>query len=258
MNPGTESRPQGLADDIGALHALVHRYEGELGERDAVIAEHEASIAERDAMIEHLQEQVRLLLAQRFAPSSERIPEGQLGLFNEAEASAGEEPESAPGTEVGAHRRAKPKRAPLPESLPRIDIEHELDEHERVCPHHGVELERFGEVVSEQLDIIPAKVQVLRHVRGKYRCPECEGHLRTAPMPAQPLAKSIASLGCWPTSPRGSTPMHCRCIASASSFGASGWSCRVPPWRGGWWGRARWWCRWSTYCVTSWWTGPTC
>ena len=38
MNPGTESRPQGLAEDIGALHALVHRYEGELGERDAVIA----------------------------------------------------------------------------------------------------------------------------------------------------------------------------------------------------------------------------
>ena len=188
VNAGTESRPRGLPEDIGALHALVHRYEGELGERDAVIAEHEATI-------ERLQEQVRLLLAQRFAPSSERIPDGQLGLFNEAEASAGEEPESAPGTEVGAHRRARPKRAPLPESLPRIDIVHALPEDERICPHHGVELERFGEVVSEQLDIIPAKVQVLRHIRGKYRCPCCEGHLRTAPMPAQPLAKSFASPG---------------------------------------------------------------
>ena len=147
----------------------MRHYESELTERDAVIAQ-------RDAMIEHLQEQVRLLLARRFAPSSEKIPDGQLGLFNEAEATAAEEPESAPATEVGAHRRGTPKRAPIPQALPRIDIEHRLPEDERTCPHHGVELERFGEVVSEQLDIIPMQVRVLRHVRGKYRCPCCEGH----------------------------------------------------------------------------------
>ena len=82
-------------------------------------------------------------------------------------------------------RRGTPKRAPIPEALPRIDIEHRLPEDERTCPHHGVELERFGEVVSEQLDIIPMQVRVLRHIRGKFRCPCCEGHLRTAPMPAQ-------------------------------------------------------------------------
>ena len=184
------SHPQQvLPEDIDSLHALVHHYESEVSERDAVIAQHEA-------MIEHLQEQVRLLLARRFAPSSEKIPDGQLGLFNEAEASAAEEEsESVPGTAVGAHRRATPKRAPLPQCLPRIDIEHPLPESERTCAHHGVELERFGEVVSEQLDIIPAQVRVLRHVRGKYRCPCCEGYLRTAPMPAQPLPKSLASPG---------------------------------------------------------------
>ena len=58
-----------------------------------------------------------------------------------------------------------------------------------------MELERFAEVVSEQLDIIPMQVRVLRHIRGKYRCPCCEGHLRTAPMPAQPVPKSLASPG---------------------------------------------------------------
>ena len=189
--------PAPANENLAALHARVCRYASELAERDAVIANHEASIAERDAMIEHLQEQVRLLLAKRFAPSSEKMPDGQLGLFNEAEASAAEhEPtESEPGTEVAAHRRGRPKRAPLPAHLPRVDIEHRLAESERTCPHHGVELERFGEVVSEQLDIIPAQVRVLRHVRGKYRCPSCEGHLRTAAMPAQPLAKSFASPG---------------------------------------------------------------
>ena len=185
MSTPYESAP---SEEFAALHAQVRHYQCELTERDAVIAKHEA-------MIEHLQEQVRLLLAQRFAPSSEKIPDGQLGLFNEAEATAGEEPESAPATEVGAHRRGTPKRAPIPEALPRIDIEHRLPEDERTCPHHGVELERFAEVVSEQLDIIPMQVRVLRHVRGKYRCPCCEGHLRTATMPAQPVPKSLASPG---------------------------------------------------------------
>ena len=141
------------SEEVAALHAQVRHYESELTERDTVIAEHQAGLAQRDAMIEHLQEQVRLLLARRFAPSSEKIPDGQLGLFNEAEATEAEEPESAPATEVGAHRRGTPKRAPIPEALPRIDIEHRLPEDERTCPHHGVELERFGEVVSEQLDI---------------------------------------------------------------------------------------------------------
>ena len=36
---------------------------------------------------------------------------------------------------------------------------------------------------------------MLRHIRGKYCCPRCEGHLRTAAMSAQPLANSFASPG---------------------------------------------------------------
>ena len=64
------------SEEVAALHAQVRHYESELTERDTVIAEHQAVIAQRDAMIEHLQEQVRLLVARRFAPSSEKIPEG--------------------------------------------------------------------------------------------------------------------------------------------------------------------------------------
>ena len=175
------SSSSAVSDELASLHARVRHYESE--------------ILKRDAMIEQLQEQVRLLLAKRFAASSEKLPDGQLGLFNEAEATAAEEPQSDCATEVAAHRHARAKRAPLPEALERVDIEHRLEDSERTCPHHGVELERFGEVVSEQLDIVPAKMRVLRHIRGKYRCPSCEGHLRTAAMPAQPLPKSFASPG---------------------------------------------------------------
>ena len=189
-------------EELASLQARVQQFESQIVERDALleqraatIARHEATIEQRDARIEQLQEQVRLLLARRFGASSEKLPDGQLGLFNEAEVAAGEEPEADAGTEVAAHRRARPVRAPLPDTLERVDIEHELAQSERTCPHHGVELERIGEVVSEQLDIVPAKVRVLRHIRGKYRCASCEGHLRTAALPAQPLPKSFASPG---------------------------------------------------------------
>ena len=89
---------QALPHDVGSLHALVRRYESEL--------------TERDARIEHLQAQVRLLLARHFAPSSEKLPDGQLGLFNEAEASAAQEPESprAPRSPpIGAPHRSAPR-----------------------------------------------------------------------------------------------------------------------------------------------------
>ena len=198
----TSSASPAPFEELASLRARVQQFESQLVERDALleqraatIARHQATIEQRDARIEQLQEQVRLLLARRFGASSEKLPDGQLGLFNEAEAEAGEEPEADAGTEVAAHRRARPVRAPLPDTLERVDIEHELADSERTCPHHGVELERFGEVVSEQLDIVPAKVRVLRHIRGKYRCPSCEGHLRTAALPAQPLPKSFASPG---------------------------------------------------------------
>lgn len=180
-----------LPEDVEALKALVR----------TMAAEHARTLAARDATIESLTARVRELLARRFGPSSERVAEGQLGLFNEAEAVAQEAGEAdtadeAPDTvEVPAHTRRRGKRAPLPEHLPRVDVVHELPEAERVCPHDGGVLEPFAEEVSEQLDIVPAKVQVLRHRRAKYRCACCGEHLVTAPLPAQPVPKSQASPG---------------------------------------------------------------
>ena len=56
-------------------------------------------------------------------------------------------------------------------------------------------------MTSEQIDLIPARAQVLQHVRFKYACRSCEGTSHdgptvvTAEMPAQPLPKSNASPG---------------------------------------------------------------
>ncbi len=147
--------------------------------------------AEYQAEIERLKEQIWILLHRQFSPSSEAAP-GQHTLFDEAEVQSAVEPE----IEVPAHRRRKRAgRRALPESLPRVDIVHELAEEQRSCPHDGTRLEEIGEEVSEQLDYIPARLQVIRHVRKKYACRTCEAHVARAALPAQMIPKSLASAG---------------------------------------------------------------
>jgi transposase len=51
----------------------------------------------------------------------------------------------------------------------------------------------IGQDVSEQLDIVPMQVRVLRHIRKRYGCPGSIHAPITAPLPPQPLPKSNAS-----------------------------------------------------------------
>ena len=107
-------------------------------------------------------------------------------LFNEAELTAEAELDDGQGIEVKPHtRRAKNPRKPIPAHLPRVDVEHELDETERTC-HCGDTLQRIGEDINEQLSIIPRQYFVVRHIRGRYAC-VCKDCARSAAMPAHPL-----------------------------------------------------------------------
>jgi len=149
-----------------------------------------------------LEEQIRLLLHKRFGSNSEKYRAEQSDLFNEAEAycdDSAELDEAAPIESEAAAEVSPPAgasgqrgRKALPAELPRIDIIHDLPESLRQCSE-GHTLVVIGEDISEQLDIIPAKVQVLRHIRKKYACPCCQAGVKTAPMPAQPIPKSNAS-----------------------------------------------------------------
>ena len=183
-----------LPEDIDALKALVAQHR-------ATISAQEAELSAQQAELTALHEQLRLMLARRFGASSERAADAQLGLFNEAEqdAQAADDDEDPPVEpeilEVPAHTRKRPTRKPLSAELPRVNVVHDLAEAEKVCPHDGAALELIGTVDSEQLDIVPATVRVLRHERRKYACPCCKQHMATAPMTAQPIPKSQASPG---------------------------------------------------------------
>jgi transposase len=179
--------PSKLPDDIEALKELLQ-------EKSARNEQLTAENQRYKAQVSTLQEQLNILLQKRFGSSSEKIPPDQMRLFNEAEADVEEQAAEAESITVPEHQRRKRGRKPLPESLPRVRVEHDLPEAEKTCGC-GCQLTRIGEEISEQLDIIPAQVRVIQHVRSKYACRGCEETIKTAPLPPQPIPKSNASPG---------------------------------------------------------------
>jgi len=184
-----------LQQQLLEQQALVAKLTAENGVLETKSAGLEAKTVKLEAQQRSLFEQLRLLIEQRFGPSTEKYRVDQADLFfDEAETlvEAEETDESEP-TAPAAKRRRRGGRAPLPPELPRVEVIHDLEDVDKVCPHDGAPLVVIGEEVSEQLDIIPAKIQVIRHVRRKYGCGVCEDGVHVAKLPAQPLPKSNAS-----------------------------------------------------------------
>ncbi len=149
-----------------------------------------------------LLEQISLLRAQLFGRKSEKIQHEDgpqpIPLFDMPEpVDIEEEEERIP---VPAHTRKKSGRKALPEDLPRVERIHDIADADKICSC-GCELTRIGEEVSEQLDIIPAQIRVIRIIRPKYACKNCEGvgddgpSVRIAPVHPQIIPKSIVTPG---------------------------------------------------------------
>jgi transposase len=196
--PGMSSLPETLPDDITALKALVAEQTALANRLASEKAAADQHIVRLDAKVLSLQEQLNLALARRYAASSEKLSPDQIYLFDEAEADTLADPigeaEQDEVVEVPAHTRKKRGRKPLPDTLPRVEVIHEIPEDQRHCPHDGQVLAEINQVVSEQLDIIPAQIRVIRHLRKQYAC-SCGQCIQTAPLPGQPIPKSMASPG---------------------------------------------------------------
>lgn len=169
----------------------------EVQQLQGLLAVKDQLIVTKDQRIKQLEE---LLLAYRhkqFGVSSEANPH-QGGLFNEPEDNLKEAAsieDDTPSVTVASHQRKTRPRVSIPDDLPREEIVYDLPDSEKVCPHDGETLTCIGEDIHEQLDIVPAKINVLRHIRKKYACPCCEQYLVTASKPKQPIEKSIAAPG---------------------------------------------------------------
>lgn len=158
-------------------------------------------IFSKDEEIKHLNEEIRLLRQALFGPKSEKIPFGpnpQLSLFDMPENPP--EVEEEPAIIVPQHTRGKKGRKKLPGNLPRVDVIHDIPEDEKICDC-GCKLSRIGEDVAEKLDIVPAKIRVIRNIRPKYACKNCEGiqtngkAVKIAPVQPQIIPKGLATSG---------------------------------------------------------------
>jgi transposase len=202
--------PTALPNSKKKLHALIASLREELRARDVqlqskqlLIEQRDVQLREHSALIEKLKFELARLKRWRFGTHTEALSAQQLALWeSELDGDIAALEARLDALEAGKQKLAsgaaedqekhQPKRRPLPDSLPRVEVLHDLVSKD--CPACGQGLQRIGEEVSEQLDIVPAKFFVRRHVRPKYCCRHCET-LHTAALPAQPIDKGIAAPG---------------------------------------------------------------
>ena len=147
--------------------------------------------------IQFLEEQILAYQLRQFANKSEKFNPHQASLFDEAKLPESEQKilDCEEAISVASYiRHKKSGRKPLPAELPRVPRIYDLAESEKRCTC-GCDLTYIKDEKSEQLEIIPAKIYVIEHIRKKYACKHCEQTMKLAPPPALPIPRSIAASG---------------------------------------------------------------
>ncbi len=137
-----------------------------IANQQALLAEKEETIEQQKQSIVRLQHQLHQALNARFGRKSEKHDPDQLELtfdetnipVNQAEIRKVDE-----AIHVPVHT-PKAGRKPLPKELPRGEGIHDLADDDKICAC-GCVLQAIGDDRSEQLEYIPAKVQVIVNVR---------------------------------------------------------------------------------------------
>lgn len=140
--------------------------------------------------IQLLEEYLRLAKLRQYAAKSEKIP-GQGDLFDEAELEVALQEQAAQLPDDEPHKpKPKKRQRQFSNALPRVRVDHCLTEAEK----QGA-LKTFFTKVKEELDYIPARLQVIEHWQEKAVF-EHDGNERViaAARPVHPLGKCVASV----------------------------------------------------------------
>ena len=138
-----------------------------------------------------LKYQLALLKAKRYGKSSEKLDRAIEELEHRIEEDETEEASNSqdydgdkdneeevsdqPDTEADLSNKSakqKPKRKPLPDHLPRTDVVIPAPVQCPAC--HGTEFRKISDDVSEMLEYVPASFIVIRHIRPRCACINCE------------------------------------------------------------------------------------
>jgi transposase len=188
----TEQELQSM--DETALRALAKQLMATLGEQSKVIDTTQQELHVKETLVAKLTFEISVLRRARYGRAAETLDAKQRELFDsdiEEDLAELEVELEDVGPKKPSGEKRKPKRAPIPDDLPRTDIYHEPDNTQCAC---GCQLKRIGQDVSEKLDYVPGTFSVERHVRGKWVCTDCET-INQAPVPAHVIDKGLPTTG---------------------------------------------------------------
>jgi transposase len=154
----------------------------------ALAAQVQAVRGQADAQLEVLRQQLADLQRRMFGPRSEVMHPGQAELWTD-KVTVPVPPEVH--DEVSSHKRRRKGRPAIDADVPRRRVEYDLSDADKA---QFERVQRIGEEISETLEYTPAKLEVLQHVRLKYRCDNDDGSstVLTAFAQASPLPKCNA------------------------------------------------------------------
>ncbi len=169
-----------------------------LAEQEALIHALQEKLSNREREIDHLQAQLDKLRRMNFGSRSEKVSrriaqmEADLNrLQKESDTLTGRVYDPA----VQRPLRQTRTRKPFPESLPRDDRdEKRLLPAAPCCPNCGGSLSYLGEDIAEQLELMRSAFRVIRTVREKHACTQCDAIVQ-APAPSRPIERGIAGPG---------------------------------------------------------------
>jgi transposase len=195
-----------IPDDLPACQELLrgvlerlHDMEVQLTDLKRQLDETCATNGELQRSYDCLKEQYEAMKRLWLGPRRERLPEapGQQHLFDiDGTISLASEFLNPPPIEEPAeHKRKKGHgRRQIPEHLPRTEVPHDVSAEAKICDC-GREKVRIGEDVTEQVDYVPGKLTVYRHVYPKYACPCCKNGVTSPPPAPSPIERGMAGPG---------------------------------------------------------------
>jgi len=143
--------------------------------------------------IDSLKHQLTWLKKQVFGAKNEafhKAPDVQEDLFSVKKAQKPKTKEQKVSGHTRIIKEAKPGKKPLPDSLPRRQTIHDIENKACDC---GSELRVFSEDIHEELNYIPPQLEVIEHVYPKYSCPCCHDKVYQAESNASPIEKGRPS-----------------------------------------------------------------
>jgi transposase len=158
--------------------------------------EYEQRLAEAQAQNDELRRQLFGSKADRLTPEQqEQMEKLNQDLHDEARRAAPVSDQVLQHEDRASRRRRKRRqhRHPLPDHLETETVI--IEPEEKICPCCGKPLKKIGEEVSEEIDLIPAKLIRRRTIRPKFACACGEAGVKIAPMPSRLIPQSKLGLG---------------------------------------------------------------